>query len=80
MLSVMFYILKMERLSIQETLLFDHAIRSLYQTDLGKLAYVGKQGVFCLLAESLYAERPGYTSPNHRVQDFIRTILTKKRK
>lgn len=56
---------------------FDHAIRSLYQTDLGKLAYVGKQGVLCLLAESLYAERPGYTSPNHRVQDFIRTILTK---
>jgi len=56
---------------------FDHAIKSLYQTDLGKLAYVGKQGVLCLLAESLYAERPGYTSPNHRVQDFIRTILTK---
>lgn len=56
---------------------FDHAIRSLYQTDLGKLAYVGKQGVLCLLAESLYAEKPGYTSPNHRVQDFIRTILTK---
>ena len=56
---------------------FDHAIKSLYQTDLGKLAYVGKQGVLCLLAESLYAERPGYTSPNHRVQDFIRTVLTK---
>ena len=56
---------------------FDHATRSLYQTDLGKLAYVGKQGVLCLLAESLYAQRPGYTSPNHRVQDFIRTILTK---
>ncbi|MDD6244043.1 MAG: ribonuclease J, partial [bacterium] len=56
---------------------FDHATRSLYQTDLGKLAYVGKQGVLCLLAESLYAARPGYTSPNHRVQDFIRTILTK---
>ena len=56
---------------------FDHAIKSLYQTDLGKLAYVGKQGVLCLLAESLYAQRPGYTSPNHRVQDFIRTILTK---
>lgn len=56
---------------------FDHAMTGIYGTDIGKLAYVGKQGVLCLLAESMYAERSGYTSPNHRVQDFIRTVLAK---
>ncbi len=56
---------------------FDHAMMGIYKTDIGKLAYVGKQGVLCLLAESMYAERAGYTSPNHRVQDFIRSVLAK---
>ena len=44
---------------------------------MGRLAYVGKQGVLCLMAESLYAERSGYTAPNNRVEDFIRTVLAK---
>ncbi len=56
---------------------FDHAMTGLYKTDIGKLAYVGKQGVLCLLAESMYAYRSGYTSPNNRVQDFIRNVLAK---
>lgn len=46
-----------------------------YKTDIGKLAYVGKQGVLCLLSESLYADRPGHTSPNNRVSSFIREVL-----
>ena len=48
-----------------------------YQTDIGKLAYVGKQGVLCLLSESIYAEKKGHTSPNNRVADFIREVLIK---
>ena len=58
---------------------FDHKETGLYKTDIGKLAYVGKQGVLCLLAESMYAEREGYTSPSNRVSDFIRNVLVKNR-
>ena len=58
---------------------FDHTETGLYKTDIGKLAYVGKQGVLCLLAESMYAEREGYTSPNNRVSDFIRNVLARNK-
>ena len=58
---------------------FDYKEMGLYKTDIGKLAYVGKQGVLCLLAESMYAEREGYTSPSNRVSDFIRNVLTKNK-
>lgn len=58
---------------------FDHTETGIYKTDIGKLAYVGKQGVLCLLAESMYAEREGYTSPNNRVSGFIRNVLNKNR-
>ncbi len=56
---------------------FDHTMMGAYHTDIGKLAYVGKQGVLCLLCESMYAERRGHTSPNNRVSSFIREILSK---
>lgn len=56
---------------------FDSTVPKRYQTDIGKLAYVGKQGVLCLLSESMYAERTGHTSPNNRVSSFIREVLTK---
>ena len=46
-----------------------------YKTDIGKLAYVGKQGVLCLMSESLYADKKGFTSPNHRTRDKIREVL-----
>ena len=41
---------------------FDSTMMGSYKTDIGKLAYVGKQGVLCLLCESFYADKPGYTS------------------
>lgn len=56
---------------------FDSTMSGNYKTDIGKLAYVGKQGVLCLLSESLYAEKKGHTSPNNRVGDFISEVLNK---
>lgn len=54
---------------------FDPTMLGGFKTDIGKLAYVGKQGVLCLLSESLYADRKGYTSPQHRVASSFREIL-----
>ena len=54
---------------------FDSTMTGCYKTDIGKLAYVGKQGVLCLLSESIYAEKPGHTSPNNRVTQFIKEVL-----
>ncbi len=54
---------------------FDSTVPSIYKTDIGKLAYVGKQGVLCLLAESIYADRIGHTSPNNRVSGFIKEVF-----
>ncbi len=56
---------------------FDYLVDGPYKTDIGKLAYVGKQGVLCLLAESMYAERKGHTSPNNRITDVVKQILYK---
>ena len=59
---------------------FDSTMQGAYKTDIGKLAYVGKQGVLCLLCESFYADKKGHTSPNNRVSDFIREVLIKSKK
>lgn len=56
---------------------FDSTAMGAYKTDIGKLAYVGKQGVLCLLCESFYAEKMGHTSPNNRISEFIREVLRK---
>ena len=56
---------------------FDAMMRGHYQTDIGKLAYIGKQGVLCLLTESIYAEKRGHTAPNHRISSLIRETLSK---
>lgn len=56
---------------------FDSSAKNFYKTDIGKLAYVGKQGVLCLLSESFYAERPGFTAPNNRITSVIREVLSK---
>lgn len=56
---------------------FDAMMRGHYQTDIGKLAYIGKQGVLCLLTESVYADKIGHTAPNHRISNLIRETLNK---
>lgn len=56
---------------------FDPTMIGPYKTDIGKLAYIGKQGVLCLLSESLYAEKPGFTSPHHRITPIIRETILK---
>jgi len=56
---------------------FDSTMMGSYKTDIGKLAYVGKQGVLCLLSESFYAEKNGHTSPNNRISSVIHDVLNK---
>lgn len=55
--------------------IFDSTMQGAYSTDIGKLAYLGKQGVLCLLSESLYAEKQGYTTPKHKLSSLIRETL-----
>lgn len=54
---------------------FDSSMNGSYETDIGKLAYVGKQNVLCLLSESEYADKQGYTVPNNRISDTVNEIL-----
>ena len=56
---------------------FDPTMKGHYKTDLGRLAYVGRQNVLCLMEESLYAMNKGYTSPNHRIDRLINKTLSK---
>lgn len=56
---------------------FDPTMIGAYKTDIGKLAYVGKQGVLCLMSESLYADKKGFTSPNHRTGTYMQEILNR---
>ncbi len=56
---------------------FDSTMMGRYHTDIGKLAYVGKQGVLCLLCESFYADKKGHTSPQNRVSSFIKNVFNK---
>lgn len=56
---------------------FDATMLGFYKTDIGKLAYIGKQGVLCLLGESMYADKIGYTSPKNRIDKLIRDTLNK---
>ena len=58
---------------------FDQTMRGPYRTDLGRLAYVGRQGVLCLMTESLYAMNKGYTSPNHRISGLINKTLARNK-
>ncbi len=56
---------------------FDPTMMGPYKMDIGKIAYVGKQGVLCLLSESFYAEKKGHTSPYHRTAKKVREILSR---
>ena len=57
--------------------IFDPTMSVPYKTDISKLAYLGKEKVLCLLSESLYADKLGFTSPHHRTASIIRETLSK---
>lgn len=57
--------------------IIDPLMRDAYDMDLGKIAYVGKQGVLCLLSESSFSEHNGHTSPSHRLASFFGDIINK---
>jgi len=57
--------------------IIDPTMKGPYSMDLGKIAYVGKQGVLALLCESPYSERIGHTSPHHRLETFFKDVINK---
>ncbi|UKI58638.1 MAG: hypothetical protein L6V81_04490 [Clostridium sp.] len=57
----------------------DPTMNGYYDMDLGKLAYIGKQGVLCLMAESVFAEKKGHTSPNHKLESFFKNVVDKNK-
>ena len=56
--------------------IIDPTMEGTYGMDLGKIAYVGKQNVLCLLSESVFSEKPGHTSPSHRLTSFFKDTLS----
>lgn len=60
--------------------IIDSKMTGAYDMDLGRIAYVGKQGVLCLLSESTFSERVGHTSPSHRLEEFFKDIVNKYEK
>lgn len=56
--------------------IIDPSMEGSYGMDLGKIAYIGKQNVLCLLSESVFSEKIGHTSPNHRLISFFKDTLT----
>ena len=56
---------------------FDATMLGPYKADIGKLAYIGKHGVLCLMGESMYADKIGYTSPKNRIDKLIRDTINK---
>lgn len=57
--------------------LIDPSMTGNYNMDLGKIAYVGKQGVLCLMTESSFSERIGHTSPSHKFESYYKDIINK---
>lgn len=55
----------------------DSTSRGFYDMDLGKLAYIGKQGVLLLMNESVFAEKSGFTSPNHKLDKYFKDVVIK---
>lgn len=46
-----------------------------YQFDINELSEIGKEGVLCLLNESLAADKEGHTSPFHRISSKLLPIF-----
>ena len=56
--------------------IIDPAMLNNYDSDLGKIAYVGKQGVLALLSESIFSENIGHTSPKHRLYNHFNYFIS----
>ena len=59
--------------------IIDSTMNGNYDMDIGKLAYIGKQGVLCLMAESVFAEKKGYTSPKHKLEGFFKKVIDRNK-
>lgn len=57
--------------------IIDPSMSEYYHMDLGKVAYVGKQGVLCLLSESVFSEVKGHTSPNHKLTSYFKDLINR---
>ena len=57
----------------------DPTMNGHYDMDLGKLAYIGKQGVLCLMAESVFSEKKGHTSPNHKLESYFKKVIERNK-
>ena len=57
--------------------IIDPMMNGAYGMDIGKIAYIGKLGVLCLLSESSFSEHIGHTSPSHRLTDFFKDVINK---
>ncbi len=57
--------------------IIDPSMMGAYHMDLGKIAYVGKQGVLALLCEASFSENIGHTSPNHHLVSFFKNVINK---
>ncbi len=55
--------------------IIDPKMMDKYAMDLGRIAYIGKQGVLALLCESVFSERIGHTSPSHRLVNFFKDTI-----
>jgi ribonuclease J len=55
--------------------IIDPTMMGAYDMDLGKIAYVGKQGVLAMLCESSFSEHTGHTSPTHRLTSFFKYTI-----
>ena len=57
--------------------IIDPSMQGKYNMDIGKIAYIGKQGVLLMMSDSVFSEHPGHTSPNHRLTNFFKDIINR---
>ena len=57
--------------------IIDPTMQGKYNMDIGKIAYIGKQGVLCMLSDSAFSEHEGHTSPKHRLVGFFRDVINR---